>query len=132
MKCACSFTPVLAIVGLVGLGIGGFNMARSGCPLGTCSSAATSTVTTVSAPAAGDECPMHKCSGASEANVQTVALQDEAAATQAHKDCCQGKDAACCKAMSDKECADKMASGCPAAASECHATKVADKDKGTN
>lgn len=41
MKCGCFsgsslITSVAAAVGIVGLGIGGFNMIRTGCPLGSC------------------------------------------------------------------------------------------------
>lgn len=45
MTCACScgsgsIGRVLAVVGVVGLGVAGFNTLRSGCPLGTCSTSA--------------------------------------------------------------------------------------------
>jgi hypothetical protein len=41
MKCSCSWTPLLALAGLAALGLGGYNMARTGCPLGTCDSQST-------------------------------------------------------------------------------------------
>lgn len=48
MKCACTLTPVLALAGLAALGFGGYNVMKTGCPLGTCADRATPAVATVS------------------------------------------------------------------------------------
>ncbi len=62
MACACScgsgsIGRVLAVVGVVGLGIAGFNTLRSGCPLGTCSTSASAASAMV-VPAENKTCPM--------------------------------------------------------------------------
>jgi len=111
MKCACSFTPVLAIVGLIGLGVGGYNMLRTGCPLGTCQDSTDAVVTTVAASTAETAekaCPLG-CSGEKPgADIKTVALTADTAApapcTEA-TECCKGKEAEdCCKSKNDGAC----------------------------
>ncbi len=45
MKCACGtslWTGLLATVGIIGVGVGGYNAITTGCPLGLCSKDSTS------------------------------------------------------------------------------------------
>src|ERR1043165_3928343 len=101
MKCACSFTPVLALVGLVGLGLGGFNLMSTGCPLGHCKDKAPAQSAVV--PVANTDEVMPCCEGADVA--KTAALNKECAASNCDV----------------KNCEEKLANGeCP------HATKSAD------
>lgn len=46
MKCSCgvSLSSLLAVVGVFGLGVAGFNIVKTGCPLGSCSAAANAGV----------------------------------------------------------------------------------------
>lgn len=55
MKCACgaSLSSVVAMISLVALGAAGYNTIRTGCPLGTCASAAASAGAAVVTPAGG-------------------------------------------------------------------------------
>ncbi|CAG0965526.1 hypothetical protein PHYC_00962 [Phycisphaerales bacterium] len=61
MKCACSrgfLSSGIAVLGLVGLGFGGYNVITTGCPLGSCHKG-DSAITTVSTtpPADAATCP---------------------------------------------------------------------------
>lgn len=51
MKCACgsSLSSVLSVVGLIGLGVAGYNTIRTGCPLGACAEPAVATAVTTPA-----------------------------------------------------------------------------------
>lgn len=42
----CFFKPVLLVAALAGIGMGGYNLATTGCPLGTCSDTAQNTTLT--------------------------------------------------------------------------------------
>ncbi len=105
MKCACSLTPVLAIIGLVGLGIGGYNMARTGCPLGTCHEA-TTTVTPAAAVTSQGECPFAGCDGSAQVEVKSAALTEAPAPADCPdaQNCCTGKTEECCKGKSQSDC----------------------------
>ncbi|MFZ2873374.1 MAG: hypothetical protein WAZ94_02705 [Phycisphaerales bacterium] len=60
MKCACGsglWTTIGAVVGLVAIGYGGYNVLTTGCPLGTCSESASASVVPAStADKAGEAC----------------------------------------------------------------------------
>jgi xanthosine utilization system XapX-like protein len=116
MKCACSLTPVLALVGLVGLGVGGYNLMSTGCPLGgDCHEEAPAAATLVNASEVKtmDCCAgMEKVAGCdsekTEANVKTVANVEKTAEN-------------CTAECSTKVCEDKLAKDeCP------HAAKTAE------
>ncbi len=153
-----SFTPVLAIIGLVGLGVGGYNMLSTGCPLGTCDKAETAVVTpaaaTTEVAVEKQACPL-SCSGEkAEADVKTVALTAEKAegATCAEKaacdtatactessSCCQGKEAGdCCKSKNGGTCpgtAEACGTGATATTAskgECPYSSAPATDGGTN
>lgn len=52
MKCACGsglWTTIGAVVGLVAIGYGGYNVLTTGCPLGTCSESSAASVVPASA-----------------------------------------------------------------------------------
>ncbi len=138
MKCACSITPVLAVLGLIGLGVGGFNMVRNGCPLGTCHSSETTAVVTAAAATtqapAGDECPMGCHDSAALASIKTAAITSEVAAPA---ECTTPEN--CCKAMSEECCKGKTEADCPAHSMHavksdavCPHAKAPAKDSGTN
>ncbi|MCE7974246.1 MAG: hypothetical protein DYG92_07990 [Leptolyngbya sp. PLA1] len=59
MKCACSglWTTIGAVVGLVAIGYGGYNVLTTGCPLGTCrDSGGAAVVQAATTEKAGDAC----------------------------------------------------------------------------
>lgn len=125
MKCACSFTPVLALVGLVGLGVGGYNLMSTGCPLGSCDkTAATTNVVNAS------DTTMDCCAGMDKAECDSTMASCETKSAS-----CEGDKAAaavktvanetkaedCATECSAKTCEDKLAKGeCP------HAVKTTD------
>jgi hypothetical protein len=131
---------LLSVVGLVGLGVGGFNLVKTGCPLGGCSSAATTATLTTVADRSGNTdgaktdggCPMSGgCSSSTTACSSTtvlpaVAQTVEVKNTEAKgtcefaKDCSAECRAACESGGSDCEskdaCAEaKTATATPAA-----------------
>lgn len=134
MKCACTLTPVLALAGLAALGFGGYNVMKTGCPLGTCAdrpAAAVSTVSqTVAAPAdpACNESPCGATGGLAAGDAQLVAATDQPVPDCAGmKDCADAKN---CPHMANcdgkGQCPMKTAGAkCPHGASP--ATQVADK-----
>lgn len=138
---AYSLTPVLALIGLVGLGVGGYNWVSTGCPLGSCSTTTASvTAASTSTTAKGDcaLCPAH-----GEATVTTVAdtakadcsAQHDCAAEAKGGECCKGAGGACCQegAMQEasmKECSDSAAGHCTEGKSECP-MKAAEEAKKT-
>lgn len=137
-----SLTPVLALVGLVGLGVGGYNWVSTGCPLGSCSdSASKMTATSMDAKKADGHCAL--CPSESEAAAVTTVAHTTAADCSAEKDCaaeakggdcCKGSTESCCqetKEVAEKtECSDSK-SECPMmkAAEEAKATAVKSQDK---
>lgn len=128
----CFFKPVLAVAAIAAVGMGGFNLATSGCLLGSChakAGQATTLTSTGDASAPKSGC----CSGSQEAE-PTAMLANMTA------DDCQG----CPDAMREACEAD---GGCPAMMSHCEsggecpfsgktaqtslvADKAADKDAG--
>lgn len=120
MKCACSFTPVLALVGLVGLGVGGYNMMSTGCPLGTCRETTTATASVVST---SDTPTMDCCAGMGKAECAESMANCDANKGAAVTTVANTEKAAegCAMECSTKACEDKMAKGeCP------HAVKTTD------
>ena len=135
MKCSCSCTPLLALAGLAALGLGGFNMIKTGCPLGLC----TSTTTTASVTpaththAAADGCAdksdccaegdktadCSKCPMAQAEILKTAATDGTVLASDTAKTECTGKT----------ECheADAVAKTACEGKSQCPASRVADK-----
>jgi len=139
MKCSCSIAPILAIVGLAGLGFGGYNMLNTGCPLGTCGSPESAAVTTTAAivPAAAvetqpTECAM-KCHGESKAvEVITAAHVVEGvplAECTDSESCCKGAGEACCKGKAETECGQNAKKN---EVSECPHSATPAKDSGAN
>lgn len=65
MKCSCgvSLSSVLAVVGVLGLGVAGYNVVRTGCPLGSCATTSTGAVLPAS-DATNKACPASSdCTG---------------------------------------------------------------------
>jgi hypothetical protein len=117
---------LIAVVGLTGLGVGGFNMVKTGCPLGGCSSAATAATLTpvVNHSDKAGGCPMGGTACASTTVLPAVAKTD--AATEAKSTCPFAKDCSAeCRAAcenggstceSKESCAEaKTATATPAA-----------------
>lgn len=123
-----SISSVLAVVGLVGLGIGGFNFARTGCPLGSCGASANATLVNVADKAEKSEscCPLH-----TGAVVETVAVEKKegccGGAAVGTENCCGGcsttdgavtpvANAEACVAKTDcgskSECSEADKAGC--------------------
>ncbi len=67
-----SLIPVLCIAGLGALGVGGYNLVTSGCPLGSCHGDSAKT-TLVSTQTDEGSCPM--CPGHAEQGAATLASQ---------------------------------------------------------
>jgi hypothetical protein len=143
MKCACTLTPVLALAGLAALGFGGYNVMKTGCPLGACADRTPPAVTTVSQtvvaptePARDDSpccakggAPAGTCPHAGDA--QLVTASEQAAPHCAGKtDCPDAKDCPHKVNCDGKgECPMKTAGAapsCPAHGASL-ATTVADK-----
>lgn len=83
MKCACCrgfLSSGIAVLGLVGLGFGGYNVITTGCPLGSChkGDAPVTAVSTTSANASS--CPF---TGKSEAHPQTPCCEQGEMAAKA-------------------------------------------------
>lgn len=55
------FKPVLLVAGLAGVGMGGYNLATTGCPLGTCSSAPDSAMIIPAATSTSGDEPASGC-----------------------------------------------------------------------
>jgi hypothetical protein len=88
MKCACGsglWTSIGAVVGLVAIGYGGYNVLTTGCPLGTCRDSGGASVV----PASTTEKAGETCHAAGEECSKT----EECAKTEA---CTQQGDAAKC------------------------------------
>jgi len=89
MKCACGsglWTTIGAVVGLVAVGYGGYNLLTTGCPLGSCRdsggaavvpAAATSEKATDSCHAAGEACSKGETCDKSEDCAKTEACTKE-------------------------------------------------------
>ncbi|MCC6678402.1 MAG: hypothetical protein IT436_14790 [Phycisphaerales bacterium] len=127
MKACCTYslTPVLALVGLVGLGVGGYNWVSTGCPLGSCETPAASMTAASTSEKTGDcaLCPAHDT-----AAVTTVADTSKSAdCSTAHDcaaqakggECCKGAGQACCQEAAMKECSDSAMKECSDAAKAC-------------
>lgn len=125
MKACCgtfSLTPVLALVGLVGLGVGGYNWVSTGCPLGSCKpgDAAVTTASTIEKAGECALCPAHEVVA-----VQTVAATSKADCSEAHDcaaeakggECCKGAGEACCQEGAVTEASLKTE--CPESAAHC-------------
>jgi len=121
----CSLTPVLALVGLVGLGVGGYNWVSTGCPLGSCAdSAASVTAASTSDKTPGDcaLCPAHD--GAAMTTVADTSAADcsaaaDCAAEAKGGECCKGAGEACCQQTAMKECSEAAMKECSEAAQHC-------------
>lgn len=145
---------VVAVVGLVGLGVGGFNLVRTGCPLGGCSAGTETVISNVDYAKPADlskksGCPLSAGSCSStEAVVSTVAAVEATksacpmaadcsaecrAACEAGGSSCESKDA-CNEAKLtnvnnvDKSSCDEAKSSCDQAKSECTAEQTAAAD----
>jgi hypothetical protein len=89
MKCgACILTPVLAILGLGVLGVGGYNFATTGCPLGSCESKSSNVTQVSNAAGKADEC----CA----LGATLVADKSEACTEKAASECSTGTDCGSC------------------------------------
>lgn len=84
-KGSSSIAAILGVVGVVAVGIGGFNFVRTGCPLGIYGGACESTVTTVSETAVKSESTDSTCcsTGAEKAVEDCCGLCPEGAAKKA-------------------------------------------------
>lgn len=105
MKCACSLTPVLAIVGLVGLGLAGYNTVRTGCPLGGCGETSTpaATGTTIVNARAGGTCHASDGGSACHQGQGQVMSASQTGACPAAGHCPMASESACgaCPAAGD-------------------------------
>ncbi|MGD9789469.1 MAG: hypothetical protein AB7Q00_05660 [Phycisphaerales bacterium] len=85
MKCACGtslWTGLLATVGIIGVGVGGYNAITTGCPLGMCSKDSVSSSITPTSTTGGTD-SSGCCSG------------------EAKSDCCGGEaKSGCCSGES--------------------------------
>jgi len=109
----CFFKPVLLVAALAGIGMGGYNLATTGCPLGTCKDdQQTTTLTSTSqAQPTKSECGM--CPSEAQTD-QTVLTGLQADASQPGT--CSDAMRAACDAMG--ECPDGMMEHCQTAG-EC-------------
>lgn len=135
MKCSCSWTPLLALAGLAALGLGGYNMMKTGCPLGTCCEATVATVTpaTHTTSVAGECAGKAECAGkiecAGKTECDTTAADCSkcpyAGADIVKTAAVDGAPAAECAGKTECTKADGVAkAGCE---SQCPLSKVADK-----
>lgn len=133
MKCACSLTPVFALVGLVGLGVGGFNLARTGCPLGLKDPAAT-----VTAASSTSEPHCALCPSADIKPAVAIEKKSECPALSADAKCCSKGDKIapedCCGKCKTETGDAAVVTASHTEASECTGSKPAQcpaSDSGT-
>lgn len=114
------FKPVIAIVGLVAVGVGGYNLATTGCPLGGClDGASDANIVQTAGPATDGACPLGGCSGdmaeAAECSMEAVC---ETACTEAMKEACHEAKAAC-EGMAAEACHEATACEGEKVAADC-------------
>ncbi len=102
--------PVIALVGLAAVGVGGYNLVTTGCPLGTCQEEAA---VTTAATSTGDECALG-CGSCDESAKTVQLVADEA------KSCCDSEGAT-------QLVADEAKSGCCESEAAAAVQLVADK-----
>lgn len=124
-----SLTPVLALIGLVGLGVGGYNWVSTGCPLGSCSPGAKVT-TTAAATTEPGHCALCPAEGKAAVVAAALVSTEKADCSEAKDcaaevkggECCKGAAAACCQdekvAEAKTECTEAAKSQCPMKAAE--------------
>ncbi len=102
------FKPVIAIVGLVAVGVGGYNLATTGCPLGGClDGTSDANIVQTAGPGTDGACPLGGCSG------------DKAEATECSME-----------AVCETACSDEMKAACEDKATEaCHETTACEGEK---
>lgn len=137
-----SLTPVLALVGLVGLGVGGYNWVSTGCPLGGCG-APEAVMTATSVEKTGDcaLCPSHDAAAVTTVAHTTSAADCSAAHDCAAEakggDCCKGAGEACCQetaavttvALEKSECSESAKSCSESDKAQCPMQKAQDEAK---
>ncbi len=113
MKSLAAGIVGIAVAGALGLGV--FNLATTGCPLGTCASEETADAGSATLPVSLDQnaaASKDACCMAGEADAAEIVLAANAGegACEGEK-ACDGMDKACDMSMAS-ECAGEMASGC--------------------
>lgn len=121
----CLLKPVIALAGIAAVGIGGYNLASTGCVLGSCGSDQTANMTAASTPA--DACPMGGCSEEKAGHTAMLAADAKGVAecpSGAAPHCSDAMKAACetagecpmgseaCADMDPAACADKCETEC--------------------
>lgn len=137
MKACCTYslTPILALVGLVGLGVGGYNWVQTGCPLGSCEAPAASMTATAEKTGDCALCPAHDSTAittvADTSKAADCSDKADCAAEAKGGECCKGAGEACCQDAAMKECSES-AKACPEAGkSECPMQKAQEEAKKT-
>lgn len=137
-----SLTPVLALVGLVGLGVGGYNWVSTGCPLGSSRTAAVSTASTSEKGGDCALCPSHDSTAAAVTTVADTSKADcsaekDCSAEAKGGECCKGAGQACCQegaiqeASMKTECSESAAHCPESGKSECPMQKAQEEAKKT-
>lgn len=111
----CFMKPVLVVAGIAAVGMGGYNFATTGCPLGRCEAGTTAGVATPAGhTSTKDGCPMGGCSseGSSEAVLLTSTTPNEAG-----HGACAGMDASLCSDAMKAAC--ETTGECPMGAGVC-------------
>jgi hypothetical protein len=122
----CVIKPLLAVAGIAAVGMGGYNFATTGCPLGRCESGAASGVTALVD--LGSENAGCSLGGCSEDKGQHEALLLTSNATPAHAAASHGA----CPGMEASHCAEGGAGdalGCPTSADACEDMDPAECEK---
>lgn len=123
---------VVAVVGLVGLGVGGFNLVRTGCPLGGCSAGTEPAITNVDYAKPADlskksGCPLSAGSCASTevtsgCSATEAAVVTPVAAVEATKSACPMA----------ADCSAECRAACEAGGSSCESKDACTDAKLTN
>lgn len=108
----CFFKPVLVVAGIAAVGMGGYNFAVTGCPLGGCGGETASRVRTVAAPASEKpECCSGESSESSPAMLVSATVESSTPAGA-----CAGEAAHCSPEM---KAACEATGSCPVSAEAC-------------
>jgi hypothetical protein len=123
----CFVKPVLILAGIAAVGMGGYNFATKGCPLGGCPvSKHVSNFTTVDHSGDTQGCPLGGCSDSEETGTPGVLLTSGAATSApAAAGCCEAMKAAAatsaecamaaelCEGMTPEQCKELCETQCP-------------------
>ncbi len=121
------FKPVIAIVGLVAVGVGGYNLATTGCPLGGCLDGKSDTkIVQTAGPGTDGACPLGGCTAdkaeATECSMEAVC---ETACSESMKEACH-EATACEGEKVAADCCGCSPEGCEEACREaCETMKAA-------